>query len=54
MAMIVEISIPNDSGLKRGERKVTKYQGLIQDMKKKLKLKNISIVPLIVGATGLH
>ena len=55
MAWIIEVSIPHDSGLNRAEReKVTKYQGLMHDMKRNWNLKEISIDPVISGATGLQ
>ena len=54
-AMIIEVSVPHDSGLNRAEReKVTKYQGLMHDMRRNWNLKEISIVPVISGATGLQ
>ena len=53
-ALIIEVSIPHDSGRNRAEReKVTKYQGLMHDMKRNWNLKEISIVPVISGATAL-
>ena len=55
VAIIIEVSIPHDSGLNRAEReKVTKYQGLMYDIKRNWKLKNTYIVPVIAGATGLQ
>ena len=54
VAIIIEVSVPHDSGINRAEReKVTKYQGLMYDMKRNWKLKNTYIVPVIAGATGL-
>ena len=54
VATLVEVSVPNDSGLNRAEReKVTKYQGLMYDMKRNWNLREISIIPVIIGATGL-
>ena len=53
-ATIVEVSVPNDAGLNRAEReKITKYQGLMYDIKRNWKLKEVSIIPVIIGATGL-
>ena len=54
MATLVEVSVPNDGGLNRAEReKVTKYQGLMYDMKRNWNLRDITIIPVIIGATGL-
>ena len=54
VATLVEVSVPSDSGLNRAEReKVTKYQGLMYDMKRNWNLREISIIPVIIGATGL-
>ena len=51
---LVEISVPNDAGLNRAEReKITKYQGLMYDMKRNWGLRDISIIPVIIGAKGL-
>ena len=53
-ATLVEVSVPNDGGLNRAEReKRTKYQGLMYDMKRNWNLREISIIPVIIGATGL-
>ena len=50
----VATSEPCDSGLNRAEReKRTKYQSLMYDMKRNWNLRDISIVPVIIGATGL-
>ena len=54
VATLVEVSVPNDGGLNRAEReKKTKYQGLMYDMKRNWNLREISIIPVIIGATGL-
>ena len=54
VATLVEVSVPNDGGLNRAEReKKTKYQGLMWDMKRNWSLKEITIIPVIIGATGL-
>ena len=48
------MSLPNDSGLNRAEReKVTKYQQLMFDIKRNWRLREVEIIPVIVGATGL-
>ena len=53
-AQIIEVNVPNDFGLNRGEReKVTKYQDLKNDLKDTWELKQIDIVPVIIGATGV-
>ena len=53
-ATVIEVSVPNDSGLNRAEReKITKYQGLIYDMKRNWNLQEINIIPVIIGAKGL-
>merc|ERR1712035_96113 len=54
VATLVEVSVPNDGGLNRAEReKKTKYQSLMYDMKRNWNLREISIIPVIIGATGL-
>ena len=54
LATLIEVSVPNDSGLNRAEReKRTKYQGLMYDMKRNWHLQDISIIPVIIGAKGL-
>ena len=51
---IIDVSVPNDFGLNRAERaKLMKYQDLINDLKKTLSVKEIEIIPNIIGATGL-
>ena len=53
-ATLIEVSVPNDSGLNRAEReKRTKYQGLMYDMKRNWHLQDISIITVIIGAKGL-
>ena len=53
-AKIIEVSVPNDFGLNRAEReKVTKYQDLKHDLKDTWELKDIEIIPVIIGATGV-
>ena len=53
-AQIVEVTIPNDFGLNRAERqKVNKYQDLKNDLKHTWELKDIDIIPVVMGATGL-
>ena len=54
VATLIEVSVPNDSGLNRAEReKRTKYQGLMYDMKRNWNLQEIHIIPVIIGAKGL-
>ena len=54
VASLIEVSVPNDSGLNRAEReKRTKYQGLMYDMRRNWSLQEISIIPVIIGAKGL-
>ena len=54
VATLIEVSVPCDSGLNRAEReKRTKYQSLMYDMKRNWDLREISLVPVIIGATGL-
>ena len=54
VATLIEVSVPCDSGLNRAEReKITKYQGLMYDMKRNWNLREITIIPVIIGATGL-
>ena len=46
--------MPNDFGINRAEReKVTKYQDLKNALKDEWELNEISVVPVIVGATGI-
>ena len=53
-AKIVEVTVPNDFGLNRAERqKLLKYQDLKNDLRTTWKLDDISIIPVVVGATGL-
>ena len=53
-ALIIDVAVPNDYGLNRAEReKITKYQDLKNDLKKTWSLKEISIIPVVIGATGL-
>ena len=53
-ALIIDVAVPNDYGLNRAEReKITKYQDLKNDLKQTWSLKEISIIPVVVGATGL-
>ena len=51
---IIDISVPNDFGINRAERdKVTKYQDLKNALRDEWDLQEISVIPVIVGATGL-
>ena len=51
---IIEVTVPNDYGLNRAERtKINKYQDLKNDLKRTWSLKEISIIPVVVGATGV-
>ena len=53
-AQIIEVSVPNDYGLNRAEReKNNKYQDLKNDLRTTWGLRNIELIPVIVGATGL-
>ena len=53
-ALIIDVSVPKDFGINRAERdKVTKYQGLKNALKDEWKLNEISVIPVIVGATGI-
>ena len=53
-AQIVEVTVPNDYGLNRAERcKLNKYQDLKSDLRDVWDLKDIDIIPVVVGATGL-
>ena len=51
---IIDVSVPNDFGINRAEReKIAKYQELKNDLRRTWRLKEIDIIPVIVGATGL-
>ena len=53
-AQIIDVSVPNDFGLNRAEReKINKYQDLKNDLRTTWLLKEIDIIPVIIGATGL-
>ena len=53
-ALLVEVSVPSDFGINAAERvKKTKYLPLCEDLKSSWRLKQIEVVPVIVGATGL-
>ena len=53
-AKIIDVTVPNDFGLNRAERgKITKYQDLKNDLRRTWSLKDIDIIPVVVGATGL-
>ena len=53
-AQIVEVSVPNDYGLNRAQReKKNKYQDLKNDLRTTWGLKEIELIPVIIGATGL-
>ena len=53
-AQLIEVTVPNDYGLNRAEReKITKYQELKNDLRTTWSLKEIEIIPVVVGATGL-
>ena len=46
--------VPNDFGINRAEReKVTKYQDLKNALRDDWDLEDISVIPVIVGATGV-
>ena len=53
-AQIVEVTVPNDFGLNRAEReKNNKYQELKNDLRTTWGLKDIELIPVVIGATGL-
>ena len=53
-AIIIDVSVPNDFGINRAEReKVTKYQDLKNALRESWDLKEIDVIPVIVGATGV-
>ena len=53
-ALIIDVSVPNDFGINRAKReKVTKYQDLKNALKDEWELKEIAVIPVIVGATGI-
>lgn len=53
-ALIIDASVPNNFGINRAEReKVTKYQFLKVVLKEEWNLKQIDIIPVNIGATGL-
>ena len=53
-AQIIEVTVPNDYGLNRAEReKNNKYQDLKNDLRTTWGLRNIELIPVVVGATGL-
>ena len=48
------MSVPNDFGINRAEReKVTKYLDLKNALRESWDLKEIDVIPVIVGATGV-
>ena len=53
-ALIIDVSVPNDFGINRAEReKVCKYQDLKNALKDEWNLKQIEVIPVIIGATGI-
>lgn len=53
-AHIIDVAVPNDFGLNRAEReKLTKYEDLKNDLRRTWSLREIDIIPVVVGATGL-
>ena len=53
-AIIIDVSVPSDFGINRAEReKVTKYQDLKNSLRDDWDLEDISVIPVIVGATGV-
>ena len=53
-AKIIEVTVPNDFGLNRAERhKITKYQDLKNDLKSTWALKEMEIILVVVGTTGV-
>ena len=48
------VCVPNDIGINRAEReKVTKYQDLKHALRECWNLKDIDVIPVIIGATGV-
>ena len=53
-ALIIDVSVPNDFGINRAERdKLTKYQDLKHALREEWDLKEIDVLPIIIGATGV-
>ena len=53
-ALIIDVCVPNDMGINRAEReKVTKYQDLKHALRECWNLKDIDVIPVIIGATGV-
>ena len=51
-ARIVEVTVPSDFGLNRAERhRMTKHQDLRKDVKSTWALREIEVMPVVVGAT---
>ena len=52
-ALIIDIAVPGDSRVcTKGQEKILKYQDLKREIKKLWQLKEVRIVPIIVGALG--
>ena len=52
-ALIIDIAVPGDSRVcTKGQEKILKYQDLKREIKKLWQLKEVCIVPIIVGALG--
>ena len=48
------ICVPNDFGICRQEReKVIKYQDIKNDIKNLLRLDEVQVIPIVIGATGV-
>ena len=53
-SLIIDVAVPNDYGINRAEReKKTKYQPLQEDLRATWVLRDIEVIPVVVGSTGL-
>ena len=52
-ALIIDIAVPGDSRIKKAEqKKIESYQDLKRELKKIWGLKDIKIIPIVIGALG--
>ena len=52
-AKVIDIAVPNDKNVKeKEEEKIDKYTDLAMEMKKVWKLREVLVVPVVVGALG--
>ena len=52
-ALIIDVAVPGDSRIKKAEqKKIESYQELKRELKKIWKLKDIKIIPIVIGALG--